>query len=337
MPERVYFEPAALEYPLGQELYRLFLEQKTPIIKTQSHNRITGIPGKTPREQYAHAKRTLVVGTKKDLSFETCRPSADYQFSLGTGCPASCEYCYLQTTQGKRPYIRVYANLEDIFANIKKYIEKNAPGVTTFEAASTSDPLAVEHLTGSLSKTIEFFGRLEGGKLRVVTKYSQVDGLLKTEHNGNTRFRFSINSDYVLKTFEHNISPLPERIEAARRISEAKYPTGFIIAPIMVYEGWQEEYASLFERLFRALSPAVPKDLTFELIQYRFTASAKKVILERFPHTKLDMEEGGRQKKWGKYGKYKYVYPKELSQKMEQYFNKLIHEYFPEAVVEYFT
>jgi spore photoproduct lyase len=338
MPERVYFEPEAMEYPLGRELYKLFSTQKIPIIKTTSHNRITGIPGKTSGEQYVQAKRTLVVGLKKDLNFEVCKPSADYQFSLGTGCPASCEYCYLQTTQGKKPYIRVYVNLEDIFESINQHIASQAPNIVTFEAASTCDPLAIEHLTGSLQRTIEFFGQLEAGKLRVVTKYPFVDKLLTAKHNGNTHFRFSVNSYYVFSTFEHNTGPLEERIDAARKIDGAEYPVGFIIAPIMVYAGWKEEYADLLKTLSQNLAPSSGRPaITFELIQYRFTASAKKVILERFPRTKLDMEETGRLKKWGKYGRYKYVYPQELAKEIKDYMQGLIREYFPEANIEYFT
>ncbi|HAZ20926.1 MAG TPA: spore photoproduct lyase, partial [Firmicutes bacterium] len=78
-------------------------------------------------------------------------------------------------------------------------------------------------------------------------------------------------------------------------------------------------------------------NLTFELIQHRFTKSAKRVILERFPHTSLDLNEENRMYKWGKYGRGKYVYPKEAAQKLEQYMNAEIMRRFPQAKVEYFT
>ena len=123
----------------------------------------------------------------KNKKLDFCSPSADYQFSLVSNCPGSCEYCYLQTTQGEKPSIKVYVNLEDIFQVIKQHIKDE--GITTFEVASLGDPLALEHITGSLAKTIEFFGELENAKLRVVTKFSNVDSLLQLKHNGNTRFR----------------------------------------------------------------------------------------------------------------------------------------------------
>lgn len=337
MPERVFFEPVALDYPLGKRLQHLFLGAGIPITTTPSHNRVTGIPGRTPRERYFHAKQTLVVGVKHSLKLDPCRPSADYQFSLGTSCPGNCQYCYLQTTQGKRPYVRIYVNLEEIFQTITKYIAHNSPEITTFEAASTSDPVAVEHLTGSLKETIEFFGRQEQGRLRVVTKFPQIDSLLSAAHQGHTRFRFSINSEYVIQNFEHGTARLAERIAAARRIAEADYPLGFILAPIMRYPGWEAEYSALFAELSRQIRDAEFANISFELIQYRFTSAAKKVIFERFPDTLLDMEEEDRQKKWGKYGKYKYIYAKEDAREVETFITGLIQRFYPRARIEYFT
>lgn len=97
IPRRVFFEPDALEYPLGKELKKLFTDMKAEIKYTSSHNRVIGIPGKNPQEAYFEGKRTLVVGVRRSLDFQTCKPSAHYQLPLVTGCPGKCEYCYLNT------------------------------------------------------------------------------------------------------------------------------------------------------------------------------------------------------------------------------------------------
>jgi spore photoproduct lyase len=65
-----------------------------------------------------------------------------------------CHYCYLQTTMGDRPYIRVYVNLEEIFEAARQYIRERAPEITRFEAACTSDPVGIEHISGSLKRAI---------------------------------------------------------------------------------------------------------------------------------------------------------------------------------------
>lgn len=338
MPERVFFEPSSLKYPLGQSLYHFFETQGIEVIKTSIQGVSRQIPGNTQAEKYARSKKSLLVTINKGLNFDVCKPSADFQFSLVSNCPGHCEYCYLQTTQGQKPYLKVFVNLEDIFDAVKKHITNNDNRLTTFEVASLGDPLALEHLTGSVAKTIQFFGTLENAKLRIVSKYNNVDSLLPIQHNGNTRFRVSINSRYVIDSFEHNTSSFDERIEAASKIAQAGYPIGFIVAPIMVFEGWKEQYKELFDRLKIQIDTGKSGEpVTFELIQHRFTPIAKQHILERFPNTKLEMDEEKRMLKWGKFGRFKYVYPKETSEEIKEYISSLINERFPNGKIDYFT
>jgi spore photoproduct lyase len=73
---------------------------------------------------------------------------AEYAIPIATGCMGHCHYCYLHTTLGQRPYIRVYVNLDEIFTSAKKYkkyIEERAPNLTRFEAACTFEPVGIEH------------------------------------------------------------------------------------------------------------------------------------------------------------------------------------------------
>lgn len=335
-PSRVFFEEEALNYPLGQQINDYFTSRKIPIKIIGSHNRVTGIPGANPQQSYREGKRTLVVGVKRDLSFATCKPSADYQFALGTSCPGQCQYCYLQTHLGKKPYIRVYVNLAEIFSKINTVMKDNLPRITTFEAASTSDPLAVEHITGSLAKTIEFFGGLSHARMRVVSKFANVDTLLKLNHNQNTKFRFSLNTAEVIAKYEQQTASFEERVTAAAKIARAGYPLGFIIAPLMIYPGYQSGYAEIFSRLAAMLQPQ-PDCLSFELITHRFTASAKKIILERFPNTDLDLNEANRRRKYGRYGLAKYIYAQDDYTRLQKTILELIKDNFPRAEIEYFT
>jgi spore photoproduct lyase len=224
IPKRAYFERDALNYPIGRNIYYKLQEMGVDVDFTTSHNRVLGIPGKTPQEAYMEAKRTLVVGVRKTLDFESCKPSAHYQLPLVTSCIGECEYCYLSTTLGKKPYIRVYVNLDEILERAKKYIEERSPEVTIFEGSATSDPLPVEPYTGALKKTIEFFAKQEKGLFRFVTKFTNIDSLLDAKHGGRTTFRFSINSERVIKKFEHKTPPLEERIGAAKKGSPCWLP-----------------------------------------------------------------------------------------------------------------
>lgn len=335
-PKRVFIEENALNYPLGIKILNEMNAANVPVKMVGSHNRITGIPGNNPTESYLEGKQTLVVGVKRDLRFESCRPSADFEFSLATSCPGNCQYCYLQTNLGKKPYLRIYVNTEAIFDKIKEVIQTNQSKITTFEAASTSDPLAVEHLTGSLAAAINLFGTLEFGRLRVVTKFNQVEPLLNLNHQQHTKFRFSLNTSKIINLYEHQTASFHERIAAAQKMTEAGYPLGFIIAPLFIYNNSQDDYEELFHELSKNLGQT-PAGLTFELITHRFTGSAKKVILERFPNTSLELDETNRRRKYGKYGLIKYLYPETEYQSLKEHMFNLIQKYFPTAKIEYFT
>lgn len=287
IPQLVYIEPKALDYPLGRELKEKFEKMGLEIRETTSHNQVRGIPGDNEFQQYRNAKSTLVVGVRKTLKFDTSKPSAEYAIPLATGCMGHCHYCYLQTTLGSKPYIRTYVNIEEIFAQADEYMKERGEQITRFEAACTSDIVGIDHLTHSLKKTIEHFGKSETGRLRFVTKYHHVDHLLDAKHNGKTRFRFSVNSRYVIKNFEPGTSSFDERLEAARKVANAGYPLGFIIAPIYLHEDWKAGYYELFQHLSESLKDTVIEDLTFEMIQHRFTKPAKKSNCKKISKNKI--------------------------------------------------
>ncbi|MCA1020495.1 MULTISPECIES: spore photoproduct lyase [Halobacillus] len=337
VPELVYIEPRALDYPLGRELKEKFEGMGIEIRETTSHNQVRNLPGENDFQKYRMAKSTLVVGVRKTLKFDTSKPSAEYAIPLATGCMGHCHYCYLQTTMGSKPYIRTYVNVDEVLDSAEQYMKERAPEMTRFEASCTSDIVGVDHLTHSLKRAIEYFGQSEYGQLRFVTKFAHVDHLLDAKHNGRTRFRFSMNADYVIKYLEPGTSRLDDRIGAAVKVAEAGYPLGFIIAPIYLYEDWKEGYRVLFEKLQDRLPDHAVKDLTFELIQHRFTKPAKRVIQKNYPMTKLEMDEEKRKYKWGRYGIGKYVYQKDEQEEMKNVLGGYIAEYFPEASLEYFT
>lgn len=337
VPQLVYFEPRSLEYPLGKKLYEKFSNMDIEIRETTSHNQVRNLPGENDFQKYRIAKSTLVVGLRKTLKFDTSKPSAEYAIPFATGCMGHCHYCYLQTTMGSKPYIRTYVNTEEIFDTAEAYMAERAPEMTRFEASCTSDIVGIDHLTHTLKEAIEYFGRSKYGLLRFVTKFSHVDHLLDADHKGRTRFRFSINDDYVIKFFEPGTSRLKERVEAAVKIAEAGYPLGFIIAPIYLHEGWREGYRLMLEGLAETLPANAKKDLTFELIQHRFTGPAKRVIQKNYPMSKLELDESKRKTKWGRYGIWKYVYQDNEQEEMKELFMKTIPKLFPKAKIEYFT
>ncbi|AWZ47816.1 spore photoproduct lyase [Clostridiaceae bacterium 14S0207] len=324
IPEKVIIEKKALEYELGNTLLKYFKENNIEVV-INSSNRITGIGGKTPLEMYSKGKNTLVVGIRKDLKFQSCKPSAHYQLPLVTGCMGMCEYCYLNTQLGKRPYIKINVNIDEILNRAKQYADDRLPENTIFEGAATSDPIPVEPYTHALRKSIEFFSKSNNMKFRFVSKYDDIEGLIGIKHNNKTEVRFSINTNYIIKKFEHKTPLLEKRIAAAKKLFDDGYKIGFLIAPVFIYDNWKKEYGDLIERVGTEFKG---KNITFEIISHRFTSRAKTNILDVFPQTKLPMNEEERKFKYGQFGYGKFVYENAIMNDIKTFFISQLNQYF---------
>ncbi|AYE33694.1 spore photoproduct lyase [Clostridium septicum] len=331
IPDKVVFDEKALKYQLGIELLNRFKKENIEVQINKS-GRVIGSNKETDREKYFNGKRTLVVGVKGDTKFQSCKPSAHYQLPLVSGCMGMCEYCYLNTQLGKRPYIKVYVDIDEILNKAFKYAEERLPEVTVFEGSATSDPIPVEDYTHGLKKAIEAFGANENTRFRFVSKFKEVDEFLKLNHNGHTTIRFSINTNEIIRKYEHGTDSIDERIEAAKKIKKAGYKLGFIIAPVFMYDGWKEEYGELLEKIkneFRG------EKVEFEVISHRFTERAKNNILSIYPNSTLPMDVNDRKFKFGQFGYGKYVYKNEELQEMKEFFKKSLVGAFDEKNIKY--
>lgn len=335
-PERVIFEKHALDYPMGKSLEEYFL-QKTNVEKYYvASNRIKStIPGDDLPNFYENGKRTLVVGLKKGSTFQACRPSAHYQLPLVSGCMGKCQYCYLNTRLGDKPYIKVNVNIDDILGQAEKYMQERLPSITLFEGSATSDPVPIEPYTHSLAQAIKFFADSEHGRFRFVTKFTDIDSLTNIQHNGHTEVRFSINTDTVISQYELSTASRDNRISASCKMMKAGYRVGFLIAPVFLYPNWEEDYTNLLIRLKEQLPEKINYPLTFEIITHRYTTTAKNKILEIFPGTTLPMNDEERQYKHGQFGYGKWIYPKDAMAQVKAFFTEMIPKYFANGEIKY--
>lgn len=336
IPKRIILEKDVMKYDMAKKILGYYKSKPNIEIINLSSNKFSQhIPGDDFYEQYREGKRTLIVGTKKSLKFQSCKPSAHYQLPLVSGCMGQCEYCYLNTRLGDKPFIRVHVNIDDILNQAEKYSKERLPDITIFEGSATSDPIPLEPYTNSLFRAIEFFGTLQNTRFRFVTKYNDVDSLINAKHNGHTEIRFSINTSSVIEKYEHFTASRDKRIEASIKMASAGYPIGFLIAPVFIYDNWKEEYHDLLY----SLSEKLPKDLgfpvTFEIISHRYTTAAKNVINQIYPDSELPMNDEERKFKYGQFGYGKYVYSKEIIEEIKQFFTKELEELFENKEIKY--
>lgn len=336
IPKRIIFEQDTLEYEMAREILSKFKDKANIEIINLTSNRLKQhIPGEDLFSQYREGKKTLVVGIKKSLKFQSCKPSAHYQLPLISGCMGQCEYCYLNTQLGDKPFVKVHVNMDEILHQAQKHIDERNPEITIFEGAATSDPIPVEPYTHSLQRAIEFFGSKDNARFRFVTKYNDIDSLLPLEHNGHTEIRFSINTTSIIEQYEHATASRDKRIEASKKVAEAGYPIGFLIAPVFIYSNWREEYHDLLLELRNKLPTDLKYPVTFEIISHRYTTIAKNRILNIFPESALPMNDEERKYKYGQFGYGKYVYQKETIAEIKEFFTQEIEELFRNKEVKY--
>ncbi len=306
-------------------------------------DRLSGLP-----DAYRDAKTTMAVVTASPSRrrLQPIPPSADWRFDLAEGCPAHCSYCYLAGSLAGPPIIRAYVNLPEILAELPAAVgqgqvtsvspDRAAEG-TTFECSCYTDPLSIEHLTGSLAACIAHFGAWKAPvQLRFTTKFDAVGPLLGLAHNGRTRIRFSVNAA-AAERHEGGAPRMTARLAALRAVAEAGYPVGLTVAPIMRVPDWADAYDRLFADVAASLAGVAGVDLTAELITHRFTPKSKEVLAGWYPGSPLEMDEAQRTRKMTKFGSVKWVFPKEQMTGMRAALEAALAERLPMARLLYWT
>ncbi len=346
-PKRVVLTRAAAALPRGRAMADRAVSLGAELVELKN-DRLVGLFSADARAAYREAKATLavVVASPARRRLQPIPPSADWRFDLAEGCPAHCQYCYLAGSLSGPPLVRAYANLEDVLGELppalgqgaitSRSVERSQEG-TTFECSCYTDPLGIEHLTGTLAETIAFFGRWDAtAQLRFTTKFAAVEPLLGLDHGGRTRVRMSVNAPELLR-FEGGTDGLAARLAALGRLARAGYKVGLTVAPIQPLGDWRAGYRELFAMAASELAALPDLDLTAELITHRFTPKSKAILDTWYPGSPLDMDEAMRSRKLTKFGSVKHVYPAVQMKEMRAELTAALVDALPRAKVLYWT
>ncbi|MFA9380160.1 MAG: radical SAM protein [Acetanaerobacterium sp.] len=300
--DRVYYEPASLDYELGQ-----FLKEKyrdIPWVEIDSHNNIRELR-ENPNSEFARMKRHLIIGVRKTHKYVPNYKSSDFLVPYtSSGCGAMCLYCYLVCNYNKCAYLRVFVNREQMMDKLLK-TAAGAQRELTFEIGSNSDLVLENTVTANLPWTIETFAKGGRGILTFPTKFADVDGLLNLDHRGRTLVRMSVNPQEIIRTVELGTAPLAQRIDAVNRLCAAGYRVGLLIAPIVLTEGWREQYTGLLATLADGLSAEGKKGMSIEVIFMTYSYIHRAINREAFPAA-VDLYDTARMTGRGK-GRYTYT------------------------------
>jgi spore photoproduct lyase len=280
-PEKVYYEPAVLNYELGKQLKEKFGD--VPWLPIESHNNINELRS-NPNKEFPRMKRYLVIGVRKSLKYTPNHKVSDFLVPYtSSGCSAMCLYCYLVCNFNKCSYLRLFVNREQMMDKLIKTAERSEKELV-FEIGSNSDLVLENTVTGNLEWTIESFGKSKKGYLTFPTKFDMVEPLLGLDHRGRTIMRMSVNPEDIIKKVEFGTASLGARISALNRMCDAGYKVGMLIAPVVLADNWTELYTRLIEQLSDGLSQKAKDQLFIEIIFMTYSYVHRAINREAFPN-----------------------------------------------------
>jgi spore photoproduct lyase len=125
----------------------------------------------------------------------------------------------------------------------------------SFNMGEMLDSLALDHVSLLTSRLVPLFSRFPNGYLMLLTKSSNIDGLLNVKPNGQTIVSWSLNTQPMIDLFEVGTANLEERIHAAKRCQEHGYRIRLRIDPGIFYLDWRRDYAGLIHKSLAVLEP----------------------------------------------------------------------------------
>lgn len=273
--QTIYLEPAVRSYARGLEILQQYPAAR--LIEVPSHWKIPELHGFAGlADDWIKIKRhTLVLGVKKSLA---CRPntrSANFIAPFeSNGCTMSCSYCYVPRRKGYTNPITLYVNIEQALNFLQRHIGKQGIKLLpdevdathwVYEIGENGDCSADAAICNNVKDFVAFFRTQPTAKVTWATKFVNPQ-LLNYDPQGKTRIRFSLMPHKMSKLIDVRTSPISDRIAVMNDFVAAGYEVNVNFSPVVVYEGWLEDWGILFAELNDQLNEQTKEQLVAEII-----------------------------------------------------------------------
>ena len=245
--------------------------------------------------------------------------------NLGFGCRFECEYCFLQQYQNLHAVL-LPANVDEFLTKIEQGNFRKGPFLRPrIGSGEFTDSLVFDDLTQYSQQLVPFFKKHPQWDFEFKTKSVNIGGLLQVGGCENVVVSWSVNSSKITDEAEHFTPNLTARLSAACDVARAGYRLGFHFDPVVIYDGYQQDYARTVEQM----ADTLPNDKIawISVGTLRFSRELKKQIETRFQKNfildgefLLDFD-----------GKMRYSEPQRLE--VYRFLVPLLRRAFPKAVV----
>ena len=212
--------------------------------------------------------------------FYTC---CGYQIlHIGAYCVMDCSYCILQQ-YFHPPVLQYFVNTGDLLDELDRLFRRT--NVVRIGTGEFTDSMIWEQWTDLSTRLVPKFSMQSRAVLELKTKTTDVARLKGLRHNQKTIVSWSLNTDKIVREEERYTARVSARIAAAARCESWGYPIGFHFDPMIIYDGWEDDYRSVVNALFSK----IPSDriVWISLGAFRFVPLLKSIIRRRFSRSKI--------------------------------------------------
>ena len=274
--KKIFVQDKAKQYPQTYKV--LFSNPDAEIVPVKSHWNIPELNGNQELvKSWNKVKREyLVLGVLSSMRFQENGRSTDYiSPSFANGCSMACTYCYVARRKGYANPISIFVNYERILQSVTNHAAKLGdkqpnqcdPVYWTYDIGCNND-VSVDALVSEIpQEIISAFKDIPNAKASFATKYVNYD-MLNYDPQRKTRIRFSLMPSKIAKLVDVRTSSIKDRIKAIKPFYEAGYEVHLNFSPVIVYDGWLQDYKLLFEEIADALdnSDSLRNQLKAEVI-----------------------------------------------------------------------
>mgnify|MGYP001414792944 FL=1 len=190
---------------------------------------------------------------RKSMKIRESGRSSDYITpSFGYGCLFNCTYCYMKRHLPEG--LTAANNPGDILTKVNEHVYFHAdtkkPNQThdefiTYDISCNED-FALHAKHHSWEYIFEFFRDHPKAMGTFATKTVPIK-FLEFDPKKKIRIRFSLMPQNIADKLEPNTSKIIDRIKAVDAFIEAGYDVHLNFSPVVVYDGWLEDYDLLFK------------------------------------------------------------------------------------------
>jgi spore photoproduct lyase len=343
--QTIYMEPRVEDFARGREILERYPDAERILV--ESHWNIPGLHGNEGLvEDWVRTKRdVLVLGIRKSLSCRGNGRSADWIApGPANGCAMACAYCYVPRRKGFANPISVFVNIEQILGYLERHAQAQGekkvsnqvdPDAWMYEIGENSDVSVDALISDNVRDLIALYRRLPHARATFATKFVN-RSLLDYDPQRGTRIRFSLMPARIARVVDVRTSPMHERIAAINDFVDAGYEVHLNFSPVIVYDGWREEYAALCREVVDSLSPAAHAQIAAEVIFLTHNEGLHRVNLGWHPRAEeLLWDPSMQEEKRSQTGGINVRYRTGMKRKMVDVFRRILAENLPGCRIRY--